>query len=361
MVEVSGGNNNGNHILAELAGDAALLAGQTLQIKHLPQGIGPIDSTKPADVVARLGAANGWLPVVALNGRQIESKLVMADGQVLEPTEANLLAAKGAQDAGLVGGMAQGLATAIGKIDALGGSTPQASDEPGRVLREWVEISVSKPEGKTEVYRRTIFDLRGLGTKQAKEALGSAILSGMFLQIEVAKVDRFELATRLADRLNSFHNDLDRDSKNLHLAARSGTHGASFDRFQHLRWIWKQNPTVYVDRVQVTARVQEAHLDGQGGMRVTQTFDIVENGVAPIPGSALNDRWQVLRQGVADTVAETASWFGPQIPGNAAMNTAIAIGSDGSVSANPPDSNGIVSVSIKLSTYFLDIFIRMAS
>lgn len=166
MAEVADGPEFGVHELARLSHRAIDACGRSVLVRFLPLGTGALGTEVPISAtLEQIGAARTWMPVVSVDGEKIPSKLFHLDGRVREDTKENLLAARGAKVAGVLGG--QGAAVEdlgsglFGEISsALTPDAPEDVGKAGEVARVWIEIIVRAPDSQDRTYQRDVFDAR---------------------------------------------------------------------------------------------------------------------------------------------------------------------------------------------------------
>ncbi|MCR9089618.1 MAG: hypothetical protein NXH97_23120 [Rhodobacteraceae bacterium] len=347
MAEVADGPEFGVHELAKLSHRASEASGRSVLVRFLPLGTGALGTELPMSAtLEQIGAARAWMPVVSVDGEKIPSKLFYLDGRVREDTKENLLAARGAKVAGVLGG--QGTAVEdlgrglFGEISSA--LTPDALEDVGKageVVRVWIEIIVRAPDSQDRTYQRDVFDTRdeAVAKPGRSRVLGlPGSKSSHFDAFRVLPQEFLDRAFEAADRADAA---ITEPTETRNLMSRTLLDAALAERYQLVRWSWRNPETLFVDWIQITSVLQSIARAGGDRLRLESGFDIVENGADVLLGAetdvAFSER---LKQGVADTVAEitradglesvvTAACFQPRALCHSGIHDVELLGMDG--------------------------------
>jgi hypothetical protein len=316
------------------------LAGTSVTFWNQPLGMpGPEEIVAAGDPVAAFeGAAlaeTAWQPVLKVGSEVFPDRIMTLYGATPAGDEAGIQAARdpmgtlGAEGAGGTAFDVMGTLDIGTDTEAAPAEAPPAAE----LVAEWLEFTISKPDGTVTKDRRAIFDLLGPAARAEAgravslvmtDALRRARTEALLQQVDIAAWgatpsgafaadvvvrDTIELTRTLAEafrggtdigRLPETFGRLPR-SQLLTLAFATGRWGDGRGALDH--------PNLVLVR-------RGYRLDGSAAPRQFTLFDIVENGVAaPTTGDTFAAN---VRQGVADTALESQLLGSPKDTHNSA-------------------------------------------
>jgi hypothetical protein len=332
----------------------AEVIGQRIALTHFlvdwPAEFNLVGEADPAAALKAVALKqHEWVPVVAVGDTQITQGSFSDAGRVNPNPNLGFLAGTGKSTGGAA--------------DAATGALDQVAPAPvagGSVLTaEWVEYEIRVPGLPPETVRREIFDLLGASARSAGTAkvpaptvndnarmnrslatLGTVEIlpvpcrySEAFVQdacIRNMSANRDAVTALLRDAAGADHKTLSQHLEKMKPAS------ARLYGLARMRHEW--NPSgdeVYLDRPNVLTYRQQLSVDETGRVLAREGYDIVTNGVAPLPGAPSDSFSLRLRQGVADGNVESilmtaASRSAPGRPTDSAADALAAGRSNGS-------------------------------
>ena len=300
-----------------LTAPASEFAGKPIALETLPLGtveeeIAPM----PEQALRRFAEARAWWPMLSVGAETHAPRFVTFDGEVLEATDANVLAFRGAEEAGLAGGNANALFS-LGR--ALEGLSSGQKNATGRLRGAWVEIEIENPGGPQLLHRRNLFEPDG-AEPDLRTRIGFGLARKLRFRAEVTKMTPEALLARMNAVATRAKAILDEGSPEHDTIVAMQRDDPRASIYSFLRWQWSAaQGDVFLGHAQITSG-HVAFMERPSGPAAQDVFDIIENGVDVRPGSALNPFEARLAQGVTDTLAEAGVMATPDaLPANAAI------------------------------------------
>ncbi|MDB5299675.1 MAG: hypothetical protein JWO87_1338 [Phycisphaerales bacterium] len=295
----------------------AEMAGRQATLIHVPPGwsdnavtMGTDDSMKK--LVAAAAAQTEWRPMLLIGEEFVVQSTFTTEGEVSKSSSDDPFAKLGST-----------LGKAIGGFDVLGGEAPAATK--GVLTAEWIEYEIRVPGRPAKTIRRAVFDLLspsargGAAVDEPKVDQQTAANRGFALmgetellvlgsRLSIGFVEHAVTATLLESKAALLDVLRHAQDDGLRGTAKRGAklhpQTGPLHALALARHLWNARADeAYLDRPNVLTYQKKIRLGPDGKIVTREGFDIVENAVAARPGSA--DPFQaVLRQGVADTVAE---------------------------------------------------------
>lgn len=251
-----------------------------------------------------------WFPLLSVGSTQLADKNYTDSCEFGDATQAST---------GVIG-LGQGVGNMFG--GGIGGSEEQAP----QLTAEWIEYEIQVPGQPDETVRRRVFDLVGPasrveGTVQTIELSevqvlerGLALMSETEILPQTSHLSQHFVEHLVSVRLLSNREvllDLVRGTSmanvttiNDHMTKMVQLPSPSYG-LALARSTWSNtNGATYIDRPNILSYHRGAKQNSQKELVSTQRFDIVANGVAVSPGSAISPFLLRLEQGVLDTNAE---------------------------------------------------------
>jgi rhodanese-related sulfurtransferase len=323
--------------------------GKPITIYHHPmnlaaRGLAVDDPGAVNEVLSAITEEWAWAPLVRIGDRLMVDRFFTLRGEVhryadwVDPTELGLNPKR-------AGGLLKPAETAFdlfGNVLAgIGGAGPDdaatVAEDSLKVTAEWLDITISVPQGETVKARRAIFDLLG----SAKRARGEsatidadtrlrralALLGTIDVAAHPAALSPDFAAVRLAEGFGRLFRDA---AAMVRLAAAGGRPdpSASLPRLAlplmnlaAARSVSLGGTGLYLDQPNVILLRQQAKsMVPEESAVVVSEIDIVHNRVAALPELATHGFVLALLQGVTDSVLET---FALNSEGNAQSTAAL--------------------------------------
>jgi hypothetical protein len=306
----------------------AELYGQRIVLAHVPTTWPSNealmrDGDPRAAVKAAALSQHEWLPVLTVGPIQEIQGSFDEAGAVNPKPRLDFLA-------GTAKAVSGAAARAASVLDALEPAPTAPAKSASVLTAEWVEYEIRAPGRPPEIVRRELFDLLGPAARatgsppaaapqmtearrlqRGLAAVGAVEILPAPCQFSAPFVQHLAIRNMLANRtpVQTFIRDLGVPERRKALSE-------SIEQFTPLsgplyslamlRHDW--NPSgndVYIDRPNILTYRRQLEADARGAVLSREGFDIVANPVAPRPGATADASALRVRQGVADSVAES--------------------------------------------------------